>query len=283
MKKWLILIIALLAVSSVHGGFISVEGGTSNGNGFWATFKGIFVQTGCTPSWTLTAGSCLLNDTQLKVYQDANSCGTSIGLPSDNGTLLGFCNYCQYNLVTTELEQCIVYDDETEINISIFDSKWENCCLVTGLTSDCYESDTVSLNRTYFATQVCSESDSVYPLGIAVFVIGIMFWLIYTAGTLNTKNDAGDTVPLNILIKMILYGLAGFVAYVAVQLAYGYALSQQLASSILNTLQVQYSLVLNLLLLTGFLILFGTLGNLGMQLIQWFKEKYDPRRERERR
>jgi len=47
----------------------------------------------CAENWTAQYGTCLVNNSKSKSYLDANVCGTSSALPSDNGTYIA-CDYC---------------------------------------------------------------------------------------------------------------------------------------------------------------------------------------------
>ncbi|MBU0980547.1 MAG: hypothetical protein KJ709_07090 [Nanoarchaeota archaeon] len=47
----------------------------------------------CVENWTSVSGVCTVDDTRLLHYLDANACGTTTGLPADNGTHVD-CDYC---------------------------------------------------------------------------------------------------------------------------------------------------------------------------------------------
>ncbi len=57
-----------------------------------------YSRANCTESWQAAYGQCLPNDSRQKIYADANTCGTSDGIPADNGTY-GACDYCTPNLL----------------------------------------------------------------------------------------------------------------------------------------------------------------------------------------
>lgn len=91
----------------------------------------------CYEDWQPQYGSCLINDSQLKTYTDANSCGTYGDLPVDNGTYV-FCNYCSADLNQTAFSDCYFYDVNTTVrNFTWVDLNYGSCCVVTGLATDC--------------------------------------------------------------------------------------------------------------------------------------------------
>src|SRR3989338_2881635 len=84
----------------------------------------------CEEQWEASYTECGVDDTRIKYYADANSCGTSDGLPADNGTSEG-CDYC---IPTWEN----VNGSCTESDVKEQAYYYTNaCCSETGLASDC--------------------------------------------------------------------------------------------------------------------------------------------------
>ena len=83
----------------------------------------------CSENWTVVYGDCLINDTKLKTYTDINNCGTSDGLPADNGSYVS-CDYCTPNWLQINTS---CQSDDTKTT-SYYDDN--NCYTQTGLESD---------------------------------------------------------------------------------------------------------------------------------------------------
>jgi len=101
---------------------------------------------GCVENWIAYYSSCLINDSQLKYYLDANSCGTTINLPGDNGTYVA-CNYC--TSTWESVNNSICYANNT------FDLGYyytNDCCAQTGLPSDC----NIPSNTTEYCNYSCT-------------------------------------------------------------------------------------------------------------------------------
>jgi len=90
---------------------------------------------GCTENWTAQYGSCLTNDSMLKTYYDANSCGTG-SPPADNGTYV-YCNYCSEDVVCTAIFGCYWNGTHGLQNFTCMDNNYFGCCILTSLFSDC--------------------------------------------------------------------------------------------------------------------------------------------------
>jgi hypothetical protein len=89
--------------------------------------------TCCTPDWQAYYGICQINDTQLKYYLDSNSCGTTDGLPVDNGTET-YCDYCTEDLQKHYNDECNLTGQRT---FEWDDHAFYGCCLITSIISDC--------------------------------------------------------------------------------------------------------------------------------------------------
>jgi len=108
----------------------------------------------CQESWQANYGSCLTNDTQLKWYADANSCGTANELPADNGTYVS-CNYCSENITGPYYTSCAPTDNQTRYYT---DQNYNSCCAITGLTSDCSIVNNASYANTTVSCDYCTTS-----------------------------------------------------------------------------------------------------------------------------
>lgn len=86
----------------------------------------------CHEDWVQDSPTCLINDTFLITYTDANACGTYNGVPVNNGTE-DYCNYCSEDLVQT-LGNCLSNSTQS---VSYTDNNYYTCCDVTGLDNDC--------------------------------------------------------------------------------------------------------------------------------------------------
>jgi len=83
----------------------------------------------CSEEWTAVYGGCLIDDTRLKTYTDSNNCGTSDGVPVDNGTYVS-CDYCTPDWYAVN-NSCDLNDSLTQW----YDDQ-NNCYATTGLESD---------------------------------------------------------------------------------------------------------------------------------------------------
>jgi hypothetical protein len=90
--------------------------------------------TCCVPNWVAQYGFCEANDSMLKTYTDTNLCGSSSGLPVDNGSSV-YCNFC-----SEDLEKHYDYGECNISGLRAFDWHDHNflsCCVITMLPSDC--------------------------------------------------------------------------------------------------------------------------------------------------
>ena len=90
-----------------------------------------FYVTACPEDWQPQFTSCDINDTQILIYFDNTTCGTTINLPIDNGSVSA-CNYCTSTYEETSLA-CVTGQTSRDITYDYTNS----CCLDTGLPSDC--------------------------------------------------------------------------------------------------------------------------------------------------
>lgn len=185
MKK-AILIIFLICIQITYAEIvIDAQGIQKQTQGIIAVIKGFFIRSSiCNPSWSYT-DSCIENDTIKRLYTDSKNCGEAP--PSDNGTFQGWCNYCDYELVKTDLDACTAYDGETTHNITIFDANWLTCCNSTGSSDDCYRDDTIGFNRTYFSTETCEEVTSMWEFG--VIILPFLFGILLIIGSIGLSQD----------------------------------------------------------------------------------------------
>lgn len=102
-----------------------------------------------------------------------------------------------------------------------------------------------------------SETGNGSLTGIAILVVGMLFWFIYVANTINTRDDNGKTVPINSYIQMILYAIAAFLAFFTSGLVFAYANEAGLSDSLKQALSMQMALISWASIILGFLILFG--------------------------
>lgn len=269
-------------ISTVQAGFFTeVQGAVESSNGgILASINAFFTTSTCYPIWVLSPSACMTNNTRLRNYVDLNSCGTSVGLPGDNATFYSNCDYCEMDLSTDFTSQCIYDGANYKINATVYDANWASCCNVTGLDSDCYEDDSNNYNTSYYESQSCTERQSMSSIAIILGLVGVIFWLVYTANTLKTTNEAGQAVPINTMVKMLMYGFAGFGVFVVIQIAYGFSIANAFDSIITTTLRSNYSLMLYGGILLLFLILFGIIGNVSTKALEWFRSRFNPRKNR---
>jgi len=99
----------------------------------------------CYEDWSPQYGICDINNTQEKYYTDSNSCGTTEGLPFDNGTMV-VCNVCDPSIEFVE-EQCIYNGTSYYTTTYYRDNNYYSCCVITGDDDDCIV-DTTPYNIT---------------------------------------------------------------------------------------------------------------------------------------
>lgn len=112
--------------------------------------------------------------------------------------------------------------------------------------------------------------DTMGNLGILVALIGFMFWLIYTAKTLNTSDDRGSPILINSGIKLILYGLAGFACFTLIQIAYGFDMTN-------SSMTTMYNFMLTVGTILLILVGTGTFFNWGYKAVEWVRERFQQR------
>lgn len=92
--------------------------------------------TCCVEDWGAQYTPCLTNDSQIKYYVDANSCGTYDDLPVDNGSVV-VCDYCSPNLQKAYTSECYYNGTVGQKDYYWYDNHFTSCCDVTLLLSDC--------------------------------------------------------------------------------------------------------------------------------------------------
>lgn len=96
---------------------------------------------------------------------------------------------------------------------------------------------------------------------IAMVMIGFMFWPIYVASTLTTKDDRNNAVPLMVMTKIILYALSGFTAFFNLQLALGISIDNTYSAAIERTIGTVWWLSIILVSIILIMILYGVAIN----------------------
>jgi hypothetical protein len=83
--------------------------------------------------WQPQLSACNTSNQQVLTYFDDNECGTSLGLPANNGSTVS-CDYCTPN-ITIETTGCVapVYRNVTTYTLE----NNATCCALTGLSEDC--------------------------------------------------------------------------------------------------------------------------------------------------
>jgi hypothetical protein len=263
MKQWIYALMMIVMLGSASAAFfIPSNGQEGSGSGIFAGLGGFFTIEVCTPHWVASTSECLVNDTKLKIYTDDRNCGSPVNLPADNGTLYGSCNYCSYNLQYTAYSSCD-YNNNTqryEFNGSVFDANYASCCAVTGISSDCYMDDALG-NRTYTGAYSCEKRLNMEVIAISIIMIGIMFFLIYLATTLSSRDPAGNVVPLNAMIKILLYGGSSLIAFFTIQLALGISIAYTMSQAIESNLNTIYQAGIVIAILILIIIFYGTMVN----------------------
>ena len=254
----------LLIITTVHAGFFApAQGGNVENNGLWAAVTGFFTSSACFPNWELSAGSCLINNTKLKVYTDANNCDDTSTLPADNATYHSTCDYCGYSLTYLYTSTCTYQNDTQsfEINGTVYDSAWSTCCAATGLSNDCYSSDTALLNYTYNGPFTCEEPDKMWYVAIAIFMVGIFSIFIFIAKNWEfTLFDRGnkDLANNNNAIKVFLIWLSFWLVMPLIQLMIEMAEANSATSDIITLLNTFYTadMLINYVISAYFVIYF---------------------------
>ena len=84
----------------------------------------------CDENWQAARTECGRNDTRVKYYSDANGCGSTEDLPTDNGTTES-CDYCtpQWERINASCN-----DNDT---LTLSYAYTNSCCNETGLDTDC--------------------------------------------------------------------------------------------------------------------------------------------------
>lgn len=172
-------------------------------------------------------------------------------------------------LIRYNATECSYGTNSTQ-NVTSYDANWNTCCKVGGT---CYLDDSISTNQTYLQDDVPCGEKPMELVAIAIFLIGGMFWLIYTANNLNTKTEQGEAIPFNTLIKMVMYSLAGFMFFIILQTAYAISQAAGLSQLINSNLAVTYKVGLWFFAIIGALILFGLLINVIYLMVNSLNER----------
>ncbi len=107
----------------------------------------------CVENWVADANACMITDTRLVSYTDANACATMANLPADNGTSVA-CDYCTPNWGET-IGACM--PDNTQTGTF---SDANGCFATTSLPSDNNKPADTSYTCTYVPPVVCVDADA---------------------------------------------------------------------------------------------------------------------------
>lgn len=88
----------------------------------------------CPEIWVASYSSCSVNDSQILTYIDTNSCGSTVDLPLDNGTV-SVCNYC--TITYTENVNFFECNTLDFYSITYTYDNYATCCGLTNITEDC--------------------------------------------------------------------------------------------------------------------------------------------------
>jgi len=109
------------------------------------------------------------------------------------------------------------------------------------------------LNKTVDVAQNIQEANSM--IGIAILLIGFLFFLAYATTLISTRDDNNSLIPMNTFFKLILLAMTLFVAFLTVQTMLGMSLAQNISQIVTSNLEVLYLLTTYIYMLVGFLIL----------------------------
>lgn len=97
---------------------------------------------------------------------------------------------------------------------------------------------------------------------VAIFVIGVMFWLVHVGFKIETRNDEDEMLPIQSMIAMILFASAGIIAYLSIQTMLGMALANTFDAQVMaglngiHTFMTWAGFIVLVLFLIGMLIFF---------------------------
>lgn len=109
---------------------------------------------------------------------------------------------------------------------------------------------------------------------IAFLLLGFMFYPIYIAQTLASKDDQGKIMPVSVMLKIILYAMSAFTAFFSIQLALGISVANSYPESIERTLGTIYELSFYMMSLMLIILLFGTAINMYQRVAVWAEQRF---------
>lgn len=141
----------------------------------------------CSEDWRAVYGTCLVNDSRLKTYSDANNCRTSDGLPSDNSTYVQ-CDYCTPSWAELN-RSCLVND-----TLFSYFSDTNSCFSFTGLASD----NNPPANKSY-ACDYCTPHIAFFNTSCRADDTLVMY-ANDSNGCYSFTGIASDNVPGNVTL-----------------------------------------------------------------------------------
>jgi len=115
------------------------------------------------------------------------------------------------------------------------------------------------------------EEDGENMIAIALILVGVMFFLIYISTKLETRNEKDEVIPLNSLIVMIFWTMAGYIAFFIVQLSAGIALVQGFDNQIVSSILGIHQFVNAATIIMLFILFFGVFINIAVSAIDWLQ------------
>ena len=127
-----------------------------------------------------------------------------------------------------------------------------------------------------------ATDDNMAFSGIGILYVGMMFFVIYVGNAIITKDDQGNIIQINKIMKFILFSLGLFILYFASQLAYGIALENSFTGNITASLSTTNWLVMIMAFVVLVLITWGTFINELIRFKDWLMKQFgmDPNRRR---
>ncbi len=176
----------LSSVNSSKIRFKAVVAGDGSSTPVISTFAIGYSVITCSESWSINYGGCLANDSRLIYYSDSNDCGTSHGIPADNGTYAG-CDYCIPSWV--EVNGSCLNNDSI---ISYYEDV-NSCFSLTGLPADNAPPANKSYNCNFCSPLIAQQNSSCNPNDL--FSIGYSFG---NSCCSDTGLESDCAIPSNI-------------------------------------------------------------------------------------
>lgn len=170
---------------------------------------------------------------------------------------------CSVSWVCGGYGDCSIYNRKECLNISDANSCGGNfTASLTDYNAACSWCDA---NPTM---EVCQQS-KMYYVALAILYIGLLFFIVYSANNVNTKDENNEIIQPNSFLKTILYFFAFFMVYVGFQLMVGIVEANDIADAVGSNIISMYQVAIQFITVLGYIVGFAMLLKVFWEGYKW--------------